>query len=76
MRTLIINVDDVKSEKALLDYLDSIGLDYSIDLNDKTFAWWEDQQTLTTINNRSNNLKNGTDKGLSFSDIKEHILRK
>ncbi|UKT62620.1 hypothetical protein [Pedobacter mucosus] len=76
MKTLTINIEDVKSEKAILDYLDQLGVNYSVDLTEKTYSWWEDQNLLNTVNTRSSNLKNGLDKGISFSDIKNSILNK
>lgn len=76
MKTLTINIKDIKSEKALLDYLDTMGLEYSIDLTEQTYSWWKDQQVLSSLNTRSNNLKTGIDGGLSFSDIKTRLLKK
>jgi len=76
MRTLTIHIEDLNAEKALLEYLDRIGLKYSVDLNDSTYAWWEDQQLIEELNTRSRNLKNGDDSGLSFAEIKHRLLSK
>ena len=40
MRTLTINIDDSQSEKAIIDFLDNMGLDYVVDLTEKTSSWW------------------------------------
>ncbi|MFC3365736.1 hypothetical protein ACFOG5_21370 [Pedobacter fastidiosus] len=76
MRTLTINIDDSKSEKAIIDFLDNMGLDYSVDLTEKTYSWWADQEVINKLNNRSENLKSGVDNGLSFTDIKNKLLNK
>jgi len=76
MKTLTINIEDTKSEKALLEYLDNMGVAYSIDLTEKNYSWWKDQQLVDSLENRSTALKNGSDKGLSFSDIKASLLKK
>lgn len=76
MRTLTIHIEDIKSEKALLDYLDNMGLKYSVDLSERTYAWWQDQQLMEELNARSENLKNGNDNGLSFAEIKNRLLNK
>lgn len=76
MKTLTINIEDTKSEKALLEYLDNMGVAYSIDLTEKNYSWWKDRQLVDSLENRSTALKNGSDKGLSFSDIKASLLKK
>lgn len=76
MKTLTINIEDTKSEKALLEYLDNMGVAYSIDLTEKNYSWWKDRQLVDSLENRSTALKNSSDKGLSFSDIKASLLKK
>lgn len=76
MRTLTINIADNKSQKALLDYLDSIGLKYVVELNEKTYSWWEDNKFVEEIENRSMELTSGKDNGFSLSEMKSQLRRK
>lgn len=71
MTTLTVNIDDKRSEKAVRAYLDSLGLNYSIDTPD----WWQDKSLVKELDKRSSDLKSGKDKGLSFSEIKNNIIK-
>jgi len=53
-----------------------MGVTYSIDLTEKNYSWWKDKQLVDGLENRLTALKNGSDKGLSFSDIKAGLLKK
>ncbi len=63
-----INVADEKKIKAI----------YSIIKNDLNEAddWWNDQDFITTLDRISNDLKNGTDKGYQWTEIKNGLLKK
>lgn len=51
---------------------------YSIIKNDlnETDDWWNDQDFITTLDRISNDLKNGTDKGYLWAEIKNELLKK
>ncbi|MGY4384895.1 hypothetical protein ACVWYN_001929 [Pedobacter sp. UYP24] len=76
MSTLTINIEDQSAEKSVLAFLDKMGLKYSIDNQSSSYIWWEDKKLIDELNNRSNDLKTGKDKGISFSDLKQNLLNR
>ncbi|MCD0487667.1 hypothetical protein LPB86_05470 [Pedobacter sp. MC2016-14] len=74
MTTLTINIEDQSAEKSVKAFLDKLGLKYSIDKQSSSNPWWEDQAIIEKLDDRSNALKSGTDKGFSFSEIKQDLL--
>ena len=76
MTTLTVNIDDQTSVKAVEAFLESMGLIYSIDADASTPTWWEDKALVEKLDIRSEELKNGKDKGSSFAEIKEKISRR
>lgn len=71
MTTLTVNLDDKKSEKAVKDFLDSLGLIYSINSAD----WWQNKDLVNELDKRSRDLKSGKDEGVSYSQIKNNLLK-
>ncbi|WP_069661158.1 hypothetical protein [Arcticibacter eurypsychrophilus] len=75
MTTLIVNIDNQTSVKAVKAFLESMGLSYSVDTNVSTHAWWEDESLVQELERRSEDLKSGKDKGVSFEEIKQNLNR-
>lgn len=72
MTMLIVNINDKKSEKAVKAFLDGLGLNYTVDAN---LDWWQDENLVKELDKRSNDLKSGKDRGVSFSEIKNNLLK-
>ncbi|EOR92781.1 hypothetical protein ADIARSV_4063 [Arcticibacter svalbardensis MN12-7] len=53
MTTLIVNIDNQTSVKAVKAFLESMGLSYSVDTNVSTHAWWEDESLVQELERRS-----------------------
>lgn len=70
MTMLTVNINDKKSEKSVKDFLDSLGLNYTVDAN---LDLWQDENLVKELDKRSDDLKNGQDKGVSFSEIKNNL---
>lgn len=71
MTQLTVHIKNEKQEKKVKDFLDNIGLDYS-----ETKNWWEDDTLVKEVEKRSQDLKYGKDKGLTFEEIKNQITKK
>ena len=71
MTQLTVHIKNEKQENKVKDFLDSIGLDYS-----ETKNWWEDDTLVKEVEKRSQDLKYGKDKGLTFEEIKNQITKK
>ncbi len=76
MTTLTVKIDNQTSVKAVKAFLESMGLSYSIDTNVSAYARWEDETLVKELDSRSENLKNGKDKGASFTEIKQNLIRR
>lgn len=76
MTTLTINIEDQSAEKSVKAFLDKLGLKYSIDSQTASYSWWEDDALIKELGERSQGLKSGHDKGFSFSEIKQGLLKR
>lgn len=76
MATLAVNIDDQGAERKIRALLDKLGLSYSINTEDTMYNWWEDELLVKELDQRSQDLKSGRDKGLSFSEVKQRLLSK
>lgn len=72
MTMLTVNINDKKSEKSVKDFLDSLGLNYTVDAN---LDLWQDENLVKELDKRFDDLKSGKDKGVSFSEIKNNLLK-
>lgn len=76
MAKLTVNIDDQGAERKVRELLDQLRLNYSIDIENVTEDWWEDERLLKELDKRSQELKSGRDKGTSFADAKQRLLSK
>lgn len=76
MTTLTVNIDDQGAERKVRALLDKLGLSYSINADNTTCNWWEDELLVQELDKRSEDLKSGKDKGVSFAEIKQRLLSK
>ncbi len=76
MAKLTVNIEDKAAERKVRELLDQLRLNYSIDIENVTDEWWEDEQLVLELDRRSEELKTGRDKGTSFSDVKQRLLSK
>jgi len=61
-----IKVADDKKVNAIYTIIES-------DLNEM-HVWWNDEDLIAELDRRSQNLKNGNDKGKSWEDVKKELL--
>jgi len=76
MATLTVNIDDQGAERKVRALLDKLGLSYSINTDNTTYNWWEDEALILELDKRSQDLRSGKDKGVSFAEIKHRLLSK
>ena len=74
MATLTVNIDDQGAERKVKALLDKLGLSYSINAKDAMYNWWEDELLVKELDQRSQELKSGRDKGVSFAEVKQRLL--
>ncbi|MCL4638291.1 MAG: hypothetical protein QHC79_04145 [Pseudosphingobacterium sp.] len=75
MTTLTVNIDDQGAERKVRALLDKLGLNYSINTDNTTYSWWEDELLVKELDKRSKDLKSGKDKGVSFAEVKQRLLK-
>jgi len=76
MATLTVNIDDHRAEQKVRALLDKLGLNYLIDVNNTLYKWWEDELLIQELDKRSEDLKSGRDKGVSFIEARQRISSK
>lgn len=76
MTTLTVNIDDHGAERKVRALLDKLGLNYSINADHASYNWWEDEALIQELDKRSQDLKSGRDKGVSFAEVKQRLLSK
>lgn len=76
MTTLTVNIDDHAAERKVRALLDKLGLNYSINADNISYKWWEDNLLVSELDKRSEDLKSGRDKGVSFAEARKRILPK
>lgn len=72
MSTITININDISAENSVKSFLDKMGLKYNIET---PTHWWEDKDLIEELDKRSAELKSGADKGFSFAQIKDSLLK-
>lgn len=76
MTTLTVNIDDQGAERKVRALLDRLGLNYSINSDNTSYNWWADEILVQELDKRSEELKSGRDKGVSFAEVKKRLLSK
>jgi len=76
MATLTVNIEDQGAELKVRALLDKLGLNYSINMDNTLYNWWEDELLVEELDRRSEDLKSGRDKGFSFAEVKQRLLSK
>lgn len=76
MTILTVNIDDQGAEQKVRALLDKLGLNYSINADNTSYNWWEDELLVQELDKRSEDLKSGRDKGVSFTEVKQRLLSK
>jgi len=76
MATLTVNIEDQGAELKVRARLDRLGLNYSINMDNTLYNWWEDELLVEELDRRSEDLKSGRDKGFSFAEVKQRLLSK
>lgn len=74
MTTLTVNIDDHGAEQKVRALLDKLGLNYSINSDNTSYNWWEDESIVQELDKRSQDLKSGKDKGISFAEARQRIM--
>lgn len=76
MGVLTVNIEDQSTEKSVRAFLDKLDLKYSIDNQEAVYKWWEDEALADELGRRSDDLKSGRDKGISFAEFKNNLLKR
>lgn len=76
MTTLTVNIDDQGAERKVRAFLDKLGLNYSINAGGAAYNWWDDELLVKELDQRSQDLKSGRDKGVSFAEVKQRLRSK
>lgn len=76
MAKLTVNINDRGAERKVRELLDQLRLNYSIDIENVSDEWWEDERLVEELDRRSHELKTGRDKGAFIADVKKRLLSK
>jgi hypothetical protein len=61
-----IRVADDRKVKAIYSIIESEA--------DDLYEWWNDKELIAELDHRSSQIKNGSDKGILWEDVKEEML--